>query len=237
MMRRLSGAFLLLTILVSFFCDLSRLEAAEAVVQKVQHSRKQATQDFIEKLGKEAISVLINPQLNRKQRFERFRKILTRDFSVEGIGKYLAGRYYDHATPKLQSQYFAVLTDYIAELYLQKFDEYTFDKFHTKDFKIIRTYPLDIDGKQVSWSIKSRVHLPHKPGTTDGGELNLEWRVFWVSSPDSKALQPRVFDVYVAGISMSRTKKDEFHSVLQDGGFPELIKRMKSTIPKADFGS
>ena len=71
-------------------------------------------------------------------------------------------------------------------------------------------------------------------GTTERPEIKIDWRVY-TKNPD----KPLIRDLIVEGLSLARTQKEEFSSILNsnDGDIKALFKTLKDLILRSNITS
>jgi phospholipid transport system substrate-binding protein len=160
--------------------------------------REAAAQDartFISTLGAQAIQVL-GPKVPPAQRVARFRELFNQDFDVPGIGRFVLGRYWRTATPQEQQEFLTLFQEYIVRAYSQRLGEYG-----GEPFRVTNSRP---NGEETV--VTSEVQR------TSGARIEIDWYVV------SQGGKFKITDVYVGGISMKVTQRDEFAAVIQRNG-------------------
>jgi phospholipid transport system substrate-binding protein len=150
---------------------------------------------FISQLGSEAIQVL-GPSVSASDRLARFREIFRNDFDVPGIGQFVLGRYWRAATPAEQQEFLGLYQEYIVEAYSARLGAYGGEPFRVTgtrgggDNIVVASQIIQKSGApiEVDWYLAD-----------EGGTL-------------------KITDVYVGGVSMKVTERDEFASVIQRNG-------------------
>ncbi|MFZ2005718.1 MAG: ABC transporter substrate-binding protein [Stellaceae bacterium] len=163
---------------------------------------------FINQLGIQAIQVL-GPSVSPSARVQRFRQLFAADFDLPEIARFVLGRYWRVATPEQQQQFQGLLQEYLAQAYAGRLAEYAGEKFQA-----LNAQPQG--GETVVFSEITR---------NDGGKIRVEWHV--VNQGGWK-----ITDAFVAGVSMAVTERDEFASVIQQGGgqVQYLIDRLRQKV-------
>ncbi len=151
---------------------------------------------FIKKIGKEAIDSLTGKELSDKQREERFRVILNRNFDINLIARFTLGRYWRTATDKQQKEYVHLFEDFIVQAYAARFKDYAGETFDVGQVRDIN----DRD-KLVTSDLTLK----------DGRKIPVHWRVR--GNSDFK-----IIDVLVEGVSMAITQRDEFAAIINQKG-------------------
>jgi len=163
---------------------------------------------FINQLGVQAIQVL-GPSVTMPQRVQRFRELFGADFDLPGIAQFTLGRYWRVATPQQQQDYLGLLQEYLAQAYAGRLAQYGGEKFNAVNAQ-------QQGDETVVFSEITR---------NDGGKIHVEWHL--VNSGGWK-----ITDAYVAGVSMKITQRDEFASVIQQGGgsVQFLLDRLRQKV-------
>lgn len=146
-------------------------------------------------LGQQAIQVL-GPSVPAAQRLARFRELFRDDFDVPGIGQFVLGRYWRTATPQQQQEFLGLFQEFIVRAYSERLGEYGGEPFRVTgerpngDETIVTSQIIRQNGQPigVDW------YLVHR-----GGGL-------------------KISDVYVSGVSMKVTHRDEFSAIIQRNG-------------------
>jgi phospholipid transport system substrate-binding protein len=155
----------------------------------------QDARTFISTLGSQAIQVL-GPKVPPAQRVARFRELFNQDFDVPGIGRFVLGRYWRTATPEEQQEFLKLFQEYIVRAYSQRLGEYG-----GEPFRVTTSRP---NGEETV--VTSEVQR------ANGARIEIDWYVV------NQGGKFRITDVYVGGISMKVTQRDEFAAVIQRNG-------------------
>lgn len=160
--------------------------------------RETAAQDaraFIGTLGAQAIQVL-GPSVPPAQRLVRFRELFHQDFDVPGIGRFVLGRYWRTATPQEQQEFLTLFQEYIVRAYSARLGEYG-----GEPFRVTGARP---NGEETV--VSSEILRPN------GNRIEVDWYLV------GQGGRFKITDVYVGGISMKVTQRDEFAAVIQRSG-------------------
>jgi len=155
-------------------------------------------QVFIEGLADEAVQALTAEGVTRSERVSRFRELLSHNFDVPMIGKWVLGRYWRTATDGEKEEYLKLFEDYVVITYVERFDQYSGEVI-----KVVKS--VADPGKDAL--VFSEIHRP-----TGGEPIRIDWRV------RSHSDIYKIIDVYVEGISMSQSQRKEFTSVIRANG-------------------
>ena len=163
---------------------------------------------FINQLGTQAIQVL-GPSVAMPQRVARFRELFGAYFDLPGIAQFTLGRYWRVATPEQQQQYLGLLKEYLAQAYAGRLAEYAGEPFHA------------LSARTEGGDTIVASEIVRK----DGGKIRIDW--YLINNGGWK-----ITDAYVAGVSMKITQRDEFASVIQQGGgqVQYLLDRLRQKV-------
>ena len=163
---------------------------------------------FINQLGVQAIQVL-GPSVSPPARLQRFRELFGADFDLPAIGRFVLGRYWRVATPDQQQQFLGLLKEYLAQAYAGRLAEYAGEKFQA----------LSAQQDGADTVVSSQIIR------NDGNKITVQWHL-------TNSGGWKITDAYVAGVSMAVTERDEFASVIQQGGgqVQYLIDRLRQKV-------
>ena len=161
--------------------------------------RPAAAQDagtFVASLGQQAIQVL-GPSVPEAQRLARFRVLFQNDFDLPGISQFVLGRYWRVATPQEQQEFLGLFHEYLVRAYSTRLSQYAGEQFRVTG---ARPYGAE--------TIVTSEILRH----SGGNPIQVDW---YLINAGGRFL---ITDVYVAGVSMKVTQRDEFAAVIQRSG-------------------
>jgi len=166
---------------------------------------------FIQTLGDQAIQILQNKDMGRKEREAAFTKLFTQGFDVEQIGRFVIGpRYWGVATPQQQQDYLKLFATYVVAVYANRFSQYSGEKF------TVGASRPDPEGATVT----SQIIRPN-----GGPPINIAWKIAKVGSVY------KIRDVIAENLSMAVTQRAEFSSVIErNGGGNAGIDALNNTL-------
>ena len=132
---------------------------------------------------------------------------------MEGIGRFLLGRYWRMASPEDREAYLKAFNESIVYTYTARFDEYSGQR-------------LVVDGSREDGQfVLVNTRLVDPKG---GPDVRVEWRL--IRQGDGF----KVADVVIEGVSMSVTQRQEYASVIQSGGgeVKALIKALNDRMAR-----
>ncbi len=152
--------------------------------------------DFIRRVGNEAIQSLTDQTLNDQQRKDRFREILNRTFRIRLIARFTLGRYWRRATEAQRKEYVGLFEDFVVLAYAARFRDYSGENFRVGKVRDINARDKLVNSKLI---------------LKDGRTIPVHWRVR--GGDDYK-----IIDVLVEGVSMAITQRDEFAAIINRRG-------------------
>src|SRR5690349_2296446 len=166
--------------------------------------RGEAAQDataFIENLGNQAIQVL-GPSVGPTQRAAYFRRLFDSDFDLPGAARFVLGPSGRSLTPEQNQEFLTLFREYLAQAYSTRLGQYG-----GEPFRVTGSRP---NGEEtvVASQVMRRT----------GNPIEIDWHV---SDRDGRLL---ITDVYVDGVSMRVTHRQEFAAIIQrNGGRPDAL--------------
>ena len=151
--------------------------------------------NFVAELVDEAISKLsdINSTKNEKSNF--IEKIALENIDINALGLYTLGELRKSTNELILSKYQQAFEKYFLKSLTSRLTDYSASQFEI----------LGIDKKSTNYTIVNSKVTP-----SDGGpEIKIDWRVY-TKNPD----KPLIRDLIVEGLSLARTQKEEFASIL-----------------------
>lgn len=150
---------------------------------------------FINTLGTRAIEVL-GPAVAEQQRLARFRELFHNDFDIPGIGQFVLGRYWRAANPQEQQEFLRLFQEYIVQAYSARLGQYG-------------GAPFRVTGSRQTGN---EIVVTSEILRAGGAPIQVDW---FLIDQGGRYL---ITDVYVGGVSMKVTQRDEFASVIQRNG-------------------
>ena len=169
---------------------------------------------LIREIVDEAASVLSSSKsINLK--IETLNDIAERNVDIEGIGMYTLGKYRKIISDEQKTRYKKLFKLYFLKSFSSRLVDYTDPKIEIiSQKKINEKYTI------VNSILKA---------TSKNPEVKIDWRVY-TKNPD----KPLIRDLIVEGLSLARTQKEEFASVIQanNGDVTKLFITLKEFVDK-----
>ena len=152
-------------------------------------------------------SKLLSEDISKDEKIEKLKQIAKDTVDIEGIGFYTLGAARKNLNEDQKKEY------------LQKFEKYFLKSFASRLAEY--TNPeIDVFSKEILNKNYTIVNSTLK-ATKERPEIKIDWRIY-TKNPD----QPLIRDLIIEGLSLARTQKEEFASVLSgnDGDIGALFK-------------
>ena len=151
--------------------------------------------DFINELVADAITKLADKNLNKDQKIIFVEKVALENVDIKALSLYTLGELRKSSNEEDILNYQKSFEKYFLKSLTSRLTDYSSSKFEISGE----------DKKSSNYTIVNSKIIP-----TDGGpELKVDWRVY-TKNPD----KPLIRDLIVEGLSLARTQKEEFGSIL-----------------------
>ena len=129
---------------------------------------------------------------------------------IKGVGFYSLGSVRKTLNESQKNEYFELFEDYFLKSFSSRLSEYTNPKIEVQGKKRINENYTIVNSLLVS--------------TSDRPEVKIDWRVYTKNSKN-----PLIRDLIIEGLSLARTQKEEFASILSsnDGDIKSLFKVLR----------
>ncbi len=169
---------------------------------------------FITEIVDEAKKILV--ETNTKEfKTKKLSEMALKTVDIKGVGYYSLGSYRKNLTDEQLKEYFILFEKYFLKSFTSRLTDYSDPKIEVISTEVLNT----------KYSIVKSVLLP----TDKKPEVNIEWRVY-TKNPDN----PLIRDLIIEGLSLARTQKEEFASVIEanNGDVTKLFITLKEFIAK-----
>ena len=168
---------------------------------------------FVEELVVDAISKLSDKNLSKDQKAIFIEKVALENVDINALALYTLGELRKSSSEDDISNYQISFKKYFLKSLTSRLTDYS-----SSEFEI-----LGEDKKSSNYTI---VNSKIKP--LDGGpEIKIDWRIY-TKNPD----KPLIRDLIVEGLSLARTQKEEFASILSsnDNNIKILIDKLDEFV-------
>ena len=165
------------------------------ILQVSLQSYSSNPQDFVKELVNDAINYLSNKNNSKEEKASFIEKIALDNVDINALGLYTLGELRKSAEKEKLQNYQKSFEKYFLKSLTSRLTEYSSSKFEI----------LEEDKKSNTYTIVKSKIVPE-----DGGpEIKIDWRIY-TKNPE----QPLIRDLIVEGLSLARTQKEEFASIL-----------------------
>ena len=155
-------------------------------------------------------SKILSENLSKEKKIEELKKIATETVDIKGIGFYTLGSARKNLNDDQKKRYSELFEKYFLKSFSSRLAEYTNPE-------------IDVFGKEVL-SDKYTIVNSLLKGTSERPEVKIDWRIYTKSKEN-----PLIRDLIIEGLSLARTQKEEFSSILDsnDGNINILFKTLE----------
>ena len=155
-------------------------------------------------------SEILSSDITKEIKIEKLKLIAEETVDINGIGFYTLGSYRKTLNDEQKNTYEDLFRNYFLKSFSSRLAEYTNPQ-------------IDVMGKEVLNENYTIVNSLLK-GTSERPEIKIDWRIY---TKDPK--NPLIRDLIIEGLSLARTQKEEFSSILNsnDGNINALFKSLE----------
>ena len=154
--------------------------------------------EFINSISIEASEILTS-KLSETEKVSKLKMIAEESVDIDGVGLYTLGKYRKTLTNEQKEEYKKLFREYFLKSFSGRLVVYN-------DAKIA---VISEEVKNEKYTIVYSKLI----GTTDRPEVKIDWRVY-TKNPE----KPLIRDLVIEGLSLARTQKEEFNSIVENGG-------------------
>jgi len=151
--------------------------------------------------------------LTKDERIEKLKKIASDTVDISGIGYYTLGAFRKNINDEQIEQYNVLFEQYFLKSFSSRLAEYS-----NPEIEVVSKKKINENYTMVSSVLVSTKQRP---------EVKIDWRIYTKDSEN-----PKVRDLIIEGLSLARTQKEEFASIIQsnDGDINVLFATLKEFI-------
>ena len=170
--------------------------------------------DFIQ-LTVDKASNILSDKTSDEQKIIKLRSLAKTTVDVKGIGFYTLGKNRKNLTEDQKEKYSKLFEEYFLKSFSSRLVEYTNPE-------------INVDSQEILNNNYTIVNSTLK-GTDKRPEIKIDWRVY-TKIPEN----PLVRDLIIEGLSLARTQKEEFSSIINsnDGNIDALFKTLEEFSKK-----
>jgi phospholipid transport system substrate-binding protein len=155
-------------------------------------------------------SEILSKNISKKEKISGLKIIAKETVDIRGIGIYSLGSTRKVLNDNEKQKYFDLFENYFLKSFSSRLSEYTNPKIEVQSKNVINK----------NYTIVNSILV----GSTDRPEVKIDWRIY-TKNPDD----PLIRDLIIEGLSLARTQKEEFASVLSsnDSDINVLFKTLE----------
>ena len=168
---------------------------------------------FIQELVDDAVKTLGDKSLTQEEKNNEIKKIAIENVDIKALGLYTLGKIRKDLDENTINRYQSLFEKYFLKSLTSRLTDYSSQKFEV----------TESEQKSSNYTIvKSKV-----AETVKSPEIKIDWRVF-TKNPQ----KPLIRDLIVEGLSLARTQKEEFASILNSNNndIDALINKLQEFI-------
>ena len=170
---------------------------------------------FIAELIEDAIKILSDKSITQDEKVKAVEKIATENVDIKAIGMYTLGDLRKKIESEQLQQYQNLFKKYFLKNLTSRLSDYSSKKFEV----------IDAEQKSAKYTI---VYSKIAENSSQP-EIKVDWRVY-TKNPS----KPLIRDLIVEGLSLARTQKEEFASILNSNNndINVLLSKLEEFISK-----
>ena len=160
-------------------------------------------------------STILGGDLGKEQKIEKLKQIAKETVDIRGIGFYTLGKHRKSINDQQKKQYTELFEDYFLKSFSSRLAEYS-----NPEIEVTSQEKLN-----DKYTIVSSILV----ATKERPEVKIDWRIY-TKNPE----KPLIRDLIIEGLSLARTQKEEFNSIIQsnDGDINALFASLKDFVKK-----
>ena len=155
-------------------------------------------------------SAILSKNISKKEKINELKVIAKETVDIRGVGFYSLGSARKNLDDNQKNKYLEFFEDYFLKSFSSRLAEYSNPKIDVQDKDVLNKNYTIVKSILVS--------------TSDRPEIKINWRIY-TKNPDN----PLIRDLIIEGLSLARTQKEEFASILNsnDGDINALYEALE----------
>ena len=156
-------------------------------------------------------SKILSENISKDEKINQLKKIAKETVDIKGVGFYSLGPVRKNLNNEQKKKYIDLFESYFLKSFASRLSEYTDPEIQVNGKKILNK----------NYTIVNSLLI----GTSERPEVKIDWRIY-TKNPD----KPLIRDLIIEGLSLARTQKEEFSSILNsnDGDINALFKTLEN---------
>ena len=158
-------------------------------------------------------SQVLSDNLTKEQKIEKLKSIAQETVDIDGIGMYTLGAYRKTLNEDQKKEYKDLFQQYFLKTFSSRLAEYS-----NPEIQVNSKEKLNKNYTMVSSILVATEQRP---------QIKIDWRIYTKNSDD-----PKIRDLIIEGLSLARTQKEEFSSIIQsnDEDIEALFANLKKFL-------
>tara|TARA_A100001234_G_C12474608_1_gene320794 strand:- start:54 stop:641 length:588 start_codon:yes stop_codon:yes gene_type:complete len=140
-------------------------------------------------------SQVLSKSISKEEKMDQLKAIAKETVDIKGVGFYSLGSARKNMSDKEKIQYFDLFENYFLKSFSSRLSEYTNPKIEVTGSKVLNKNYTIVNSLLVS--------------SSERPEVKIDWRIY-TKNPEN----PLIRDLIIEGLSLARTQKEEFESIL-----------------------
>jgi phospholipid transport system substrate-binding protein len=155
-------------------------------------------------------SEILSKNISKEEKINGLKIIAKETVDIRGVGFYSLGSNRKVLSENQKQKYFKLFENYFLKSFSSRLSEYTNPKIDVQSKNIINE----------NYTIVNSILV----GSSNRPEVKIDWRIY-TKNPDN----PLIRDLIIEGLSLARTQKEEFASVINsnNGDINALFKTLQ----------
>jgi phospholipid transport system substrate-binding protein len=155
-------------------------------------------------------SEILSKDISKEEKINQLKVIAKETVDIKGVGFYSLGSVRKNLDDNQKNKYLELFEDYFLKSFSSRLSEYSNPKIDVQDKDVLNK----------NYTIVKSILV----ATSDRPEIKIDWRIY-TKNPDN----PLIRDLIIEGLSLARTQKEEFASILNsnDGDINALYEALK----------
>ncbi|MDA9813999.1 ABC transporter substrate-binding protein [Candidatus Pelagibacter sp.] len=156
-------------------------------------------------------SQILSKNISKEEKINELKIVAKETVDIKGIGSYSLGSARKNLNDSQNKIYFDLFENYFLKSFSSRLSEYTNPKINVVSKKAINQNYTIVNSVLIS--------------TPDRPQVKIDWRIY-TKNPN----EPLIRDLIIEGLSLARTQKEEFASILNsnDGDIKALFEILEN---------
>ena len=162
-------------------------------------------------------SDILSKNISKDEKINGLKEIAKETVDIKGVGYYSLGSFRKNLDNNQKKKYLSLFESYFLKSFSSRLSEYTNPK-------------IDVVGKKVlnkNYTIVNSLLV----ATSERPEIKIDWRIY-TKNPEN----PLIRDLIIEGLSLARTQKEEFGSILSSNNEDiNVLFKTLEVLPSISF--